>query len=317
MRFLSSCNLNYPTHRNWGEIPSNLTTKQPQLAAGYDIRIRWNTFVKNLNFTQISYCINFQRSKFQTFRRSISTSFVIVFIWELCIYKLDFFSFLKIQKLNVSMSESSDILVPLTELSNILLELRSKLSDTLDLIIVSLILFVLVNILLYYLIHKVTDDDHDHKFRLFRRTKLPENTARALIVTAHPGKLIDNYKEKLKSNSIIKDQYNFSFSDDECMFFGPTLISLGKRKNCTTFLLCLTNGKYFNYDWTYLNLTTTINSLAMSQQATSTTKAKWENRNCGIPAMFSVLKLRILRFAIAHCSPIIPKRNGRPNFCLT
>lgn len=40
---------------------------------------------------------------------------------------------------------------------------------------------------------------------------------RALIVTAHP--------------------------DDECMFFGPTILSLTQRTDCHVYLLCLSNGK--------------------------------------------------------------------------
>lgn len=41
---------------------------------------------------------------------------------------------------------------------------------------------------------------------------------RILIVTAHP--------------------------DDECMFFGPTILSLSRRQNCQVYLLCLSNGNY-------------------------------------------------------------------------
>lgn len=39
---------------------------------------------------------------------------------------------------------------------------------------------------------------------------------RVLIVTAHP--------------------------DDECMFFGPTILSLTHRNDCRVFLMCLSNG---------------------------------------------------------------------------
>lgn len=31
--------------------------------------------------------------------------------------------------------------------------------------------------------------------------------------------------------------------DDESMFFGPTILSLTRRDNCTVYLLCLSNGK--------------------------------------------------------------------------
>lgn len=88
------------------------------------------------------------------------------------------------------MSQSSYISVPLSELSQLLLQFRAKLYDTLDLIVLSLVLFVLLNLLLYYLTHRVAaDEGHEGKFRLFRRTKLPEKISRTLIVTAHPGEL--------------------------------------------------------------------------------------------------------------------------------
>lgn len=53
-------------------------------------------------------------------------------------------------------------------------------------------------------------------FTLCTNERFP-NCRRVLIVTAHP--------------------------DDECMFFGPTILSLAKRSNCTIYLLCLSNGE--------------------------------------------------------------------------
>lgn len=141
------------------------------------------------------------------------------------------------------MSESSDILVPLKELSNILLELRSKLSDTLDLIILSLILFVFLNLLIYYLMHKVTDDNgHDHKFRFFRRKKLPENTSRALIVTAHPGKLITLIytTDELKFNVFIILLYlflNWFLHRRRVHVFWSNIDNIGKTKKLQNFSL--------------------------------------------------------------------------------
>lgn len=141
------------------------------------------------------------------------------------------------------MSLSSDILVPLRELSHLLLQFRAKLYDTLDLIVLSLALFVLLNLLLYYLIHKVAaDEGHEGKFRLFRRTKLPEKISRTLIVTAHPGEL-DKFRKCTSFHIVCDSFYLIQYADDECMFFGPTLIALKKRKNCKTYLLCLSNGE--------------------------------------------------------------------------
>lgn len=38
--------------------------------------------------------------------------------------------------------------------------------------------------------------------------------------------------------------------DDESMFFAPTIVSLTKRTDCHVYLLCLSNGLYFNVSHT-------------------------------------------------------------------
>lgn len=113
------------------------------------------------------------------------------------------------------MNESINLLVPLRELSAYILKCRSKFEEALELLIYSLVIFICLNALLYFLMHRYRNGKS--KFRLLRPTKLPENVARVLLVTAHP--------------------------DDECMFFGPTLIALRKRKKCRIFVLCLSKGK--------------------------------------------------------------------------
>lgn len=37
-----------------------------------------------------------------------------------------------------------------------------------------------------------------------------------------------------------------SHPDDECMFFGPTILSLSKRTDCQVYILCLSKGLYFS-----------------------------------------------------------------------
>lgn len=117
------------------------------------------------------------------------------------------------------MSEAKNIfsLVPLKEIVSFIKNLKcsAKLVEILELIIYGVCIFVCINALLYYLVHWYRNGKS--KFRLLRPTKLPEKISRVLIVIAHP--------------------------DDECMFFGPTLIALRKRKNCTIFVLCLSQGK--------------------------------------------------------------------------
>ena len=113
------------------------------------------------------------------------------------------------------MNESINLLVPLKELSAYIFKCRLKLEEALELLIYSFVIFICLNALLYFLIHRYRNGKS--KFRLLRPTKLPEHVSRVLLVTAHP--------------------------DDECMFFGPTLIALKKRKNCRIFVLCLSRGE--------------------------------------------------------------------------
>lgn len=114
------------------------------------------------------------------------------------------------------MNESANLLVPFRELSAYIFKCRSKLEETLELIIYSLVIFVCLNLILYFLIHRYRNGSS--KFRFLRHTKLPHNVSRVLLVTAHP--------------------------DDECMFFGPTLIALKKRENCRIFVLCMSRGEF-------------------------------------------------------------------------
>lgn len=113
------------------------------------------------------------------------------------------------------MNESESVLVPFREFSAYIFACRSKLEEILELLIFSLVIFILANGILYLIIHRFRNGKST--FRFSRNTKLPQNVSRVLLVTAHP--------------------------DDECMFFGPTLIALKKRKNCRIFVVCLSNGE--------------------------------------------------------------------------
>ncbi|XP_053690541.1 N-acetylglucosaminyl-phosphatidylinositol de-N-acetylase [Sabethes cyaneus] len=86
------------------------------------------------------------------------------------------------------------------------------LRETLDHILLVVFIYTLVCLILYKLLfHRCSQ-----WLMLFRKCRLPQ-TNRALLVTAHP--------------------------DDECMFFGPTILEL-RRRNCRVFLLCLSEGNY-------------------------------------------------------------------------
>jgi N-acetylglucosaminylphosphatidylinositol deacetylase len=112
------------------------------------------------------------------------------------------------------MNESINLLVPLRELSIYLLKCRTKAEEALELLIFSTIFFIVFNVVFFYLIHNFRNGKS--KFRFCRSSKLPENVSRVLLVTAHP--------------------------DDECMFFGPTLVAL-RKKNCRIFVLCMSRGE--------------------------------------------------------------------------
>lgn len=84
------------------------------------------------------------------------------------------------------------------------------------LLLVALV-YICVCLSLYYLVFR---QRLSSGFTLCTNERFP-NCRRVLIVTAHP--------------------------DDECMFFGPTILSLAKRSNCTVYLLCLSNGEYTVY----------------------------------------------------------------------
>lgn len=94
------------------------------------------------------------------------------------------------------MNESANLLLPLRELSEYIFKCRSKFEEALELFLWSLIIFIILNVILFFIVHNFRNGES--KFRFCRATKLPENVSRVLLVTAHP--------------------------DDESMFFGPSLI---------------------------------------------------------------------------------------------
>lgn len=128
------------------------------------------------------------------------------------------------------MNESINSLVPFREFSIYIYNCRNKLEEALELLILSILFFIVLNIVLFYLIHNYRNGKCN--FRFARSTKLPDNVSRVLLVTAHP--------------------------DDECMFFGPTLIAL-KRRNCRIFVLCMSRGKLNNLKWDKLDLKNKFN----------------------------------------------------------
>lgn len=82
------------------------------------------------------------------------------------------------------MNESADLLVPFRDISAYILTCRAKLEEILELLIYSFVIFVVLNFILYLLIHRFRHERNG--FRFFRSAKLPQNVSRVLLVTAHP-----------------------------------------------------------------------------------------------------------------------------------
>lgn len=91
--------------------------------------------------------------------------------------------------------------------SNLKIELVNYTKDILEHIIIGSFLYIVICILLYFAIIR---------WKILSFNKSINNPKRVLIVTAHP--------------------------DDECMFFGPTILNLTKQKDCTVYILCLSTG---------------------------------------------------------------------------
>lgn len=90
--------------------------------------------------------------------------------------------------------------------------------EALEHILFVFILYAILSLIVYRLIFQKW---LAQRFRTLTNVRFPINCKRVLIVTAHP--------------------------DDESMFFGPTILSLTKRKNCDVYLLCLSNGLYLHW----------------------------------------------------------------------
>lgn len=99
-----------------------------------------------------------------------------------------------------------------------------NITEALDHLILAVLAYLLICLSTYQLIFR----RFANRFHLIGDVRLAQYR-RVLIVTAHP--------------------------DDECMFFGPTILSLTQRNEpCTVYLLCLSNGKVFLKNIVRLNL---------------------------------------------------------------
>lgn len=70
-----------------------------------------------------------------------------------------------------------------------------------------------------------------------------------LYFTVYNAKDTNNVRSSLISKKRIL--FIISHPDDECMFFGPTVISLSRDKDKSVFLLCLSYGTYNHLVYLY------------------------------------------------------------------
>lgn len=94
-------------------------------------------------------------------------------------------------------------------LGNFISSLTRYLVDTVEHLILACILYIIICITLYVCVMK-------KKYITFNRDT--RNSKRVMFVIAHP--------------------------DDECMFFGPTILNYTKKENCEVYLMCLTTGTF-------------------------------------------------------------------------
>lgn len=97
------------------------------------------------------------------------------------------------------------------------LYILSNLTEALEQIIYVLLVYLLVCLSIYKLLF--SNRPSRFSIRLVNNVKFPQHK-RILIIISHP--------------------------DDECMFFGPTILTLTRRNNCETYILCLSKGNFEN-----------------------------------------------------------------------
>lgn len=96
--------------------------------------------------------------------------------------------------------------------TEILFSLQDYTEDAVEHLILASVAYLILCITLYVMITKQ---------KVIKFNKDVESCHRVLLVTAHP--------------------------DDECMFFGPTVLNFVNRKDCLVYLMCLSSGTFHVY----------------------------------------------------------------------
>lgn len=103
---------------------------------------------------------------------------------------------------------SKSIVTTLSEAwESLVFRVKEYTKETVEHLIITLIVYSILCVLLYTgIVH----------WKVFTFKSDVKNPKRVLLVIAHP--------------------------DDECMFFGPTVLNFTSNKNCTLYLMCLSTG---------------------------------------------------------------------------
>lgn len=81
--------------------------------------------------------------------------------------------------------------------------------DTFEHVVIGILAYICLCVVFYIVTVYYLDSSESSRVKSVKRV---------LFVTAHP--------------------------DDECMFFGPTILKFTQKKDCSVYLLCLSDGKY-------------------------------------------------------------------------
>lgn len=115
-----------------------------------------------------------------------------------------------------------------------------EFSKEFDRILYSISLFtisyIIISIILYYIIFYGRENAY------IKSTKLPKNLTQQEDQTDDPVGSNSNQSQRTIKRVLLI----IAHPDDECMFFGPTVVALAQNQNYRIFVLCLSKGENFS-----------------------------------------------------------------------
>lgn len=137
-------------------------------------------------------------------------------------------------------SSSSSSTPPLSSLDAYLTYLRTQTKETLEHLLIVVVVYAIVCLVVYNLLHH-------HKPRkqppppTTTTTQPQPDEARPSSSLVPPPRL---HQWAVRFPAVRRVLLVTAHPDDECMFFGPTLLALARRRNCQVYVLCLSSGNY-------------------------------------------------------------------------